>query len=493
VGEEISGKKRDAARPHMLPPRVVIAAPQGHSGKTTVCLALGKALHLRGLSIQPFKKGPDYIDPSWLAAACGRPCYNLDAFLMGEEVLLGSFSRRAMGTDVALVEGAMGLFDGPGPGTEGSTAALSRTLGAPVILVVNASRMTQSVAAMVGGYQHFDPETMVAGVILNQVAGPRHEQKLRDAIEGHCGLPVLGALPKGGESFVSERHLGLIPARESERAEALIEAIYERTQGHLDLEAILRVARSALQSAVPRPERRPRPRTVRYRLGVFYDKAFNFYYPENLEALRDAGADLVFLDALSDRSLPPVDGLYIGGGFPELYCAELEANAALRGEIAAAIEDGMAVYAECGGMMYLSRAITWKGQRCRMVGAIPAEVELTTRPAGHGYVEAEVTADNPLFPRGLKVRGHEFHHSRLVFSERSQLAYTVRRGLGLGDGSDGFFHKHLFAAYTHLHALATPSWAARFVDLAAQGRGRVKSCGGAPETRDAAGAEGTGP
>jgi cobyrinic acid a,c-diamide synthase len=469
-----------------LPPRVVIAAPQGRSGKTTVTLALGRALSRRGLIVQPFKKGPDYIDPSWLSAACSRPCYNLDAFLMGEEVILGSFAERARETDVALVEGAMGLFDGPGPGTEGSTAALSRTLGAPVILVINASRMTQSVAAMVSGYQHFDPETRVAGVILNRVSGPRHEQKLRAAVEGGCGLPVLGAIPKEDESFVSERHLGLIPARESESAETLVEAVYERARDHLDLEAILRVARSARASAHGGLEKRTRPCPRRCRIGVFYDRVFNFYYPENLEALREAGADLVFLDALGDRSLPPLDGLYLGGGFPELYCGELEANGDLRGEIAAAIEAGMAVYAECAGMMYLCRAITWKGRRCRMAGVIPAEVELSARPAGHGYVEAEVSADNPLFPRGLKVRGHEFHHSRLVFSERPQLAYTVHRGHGLGHGSDGFFYKHLFASYTHLHALASPSWAERFAGLAARVRGDGKGLGGAPEAQRAA-------
>lgn len=492
MGKETSARKRDVARPLDFPPRVVIAAPQGRSGKTTVSLALGRALSRRGLSIQPFKKGPDYIDPSWLSAACGRPCYNLDAFLMTDAVLLGSFAERAQGVDMALVEGAMGLFDGPGPGMEGSTAALARALAAPVILVINASRMTQSVAAMVAGYQHFDPATTVAGVILNQVSGPRHEQKLRAAIEGHCAIPVLGAIPKERESFVTERHLGLIPARESEKAEALVEAIHERTREHLDLEAILRVARSARPSSHAGIEKQPRPGARRCRIGVFFDRAFNFYYPENLEALRDAGADLVFIDAVCDRSLPSVDGLYIGGGFPELYCGELEANAGLRGEVAAAVETGMAVYAECAGMMYLCRAITWKGRRCRMAGVIPAEVELSARPAGHGYVEAEVSADNPLFPLGLKVRGHEFHHSRLLFSEEPRLAYTVQRGQGLGHGADGFFYKHLFASYTHLHALATPSWAERFVALAAGAEAHAKNAGGAPETRGAGAAKGVG-
>ena len=468
-----------------LPARVVIAAPQGRSGKTTVSLAIGRALAGIGLSVQPFKKGPDYIDPSWLAAACNRPCYNLDAFLMAEEVLLDSFCRRSKGADLALVEGAMGLFDGPGPGIEGSTAGLSVTLRAPVILVINASRMTRSVAAMVAGYQHFDQSTRVAGVILNHVSGQRHERTLRAALEEHCGLPVLGALPKKDESFVSERHLGLIPARESEKAEALVEAICERTREHLDLEAILRLARSAAPCAATIEERQKRPRQVRCRIGVFYDRAFNFYYPENLEALRGEGADLVFIDSLRDRSLPMVDGLYIGGGFPELYSGELEANAGLRGEVAAAIEAGTPVYAECAGMMYLCRAITWKGRRCRMAGVIPAEVELSARPAGHGYVEAEVSAPNPLFPKGLKVKGHEFHHSRLVFSERPCFAYTVTRGHGMGGGADGYVYKNLFASYTHLHALGTPSWAPGFAGLASKAKGRTQARRGGGKEKQA--------
>jgi len=449
-----------------LPPRVVIAAPQGRSGKTTVSVAIGKALHSRGIRVQPFKKGPDYIDPSWLAAACGSPCYNLDAHLMGEETVKRSFAERAGGADIALVEGAMGLFDAPGEGTEGSVAALARTLEAPVILVVNASRMTRSVAAMVGGYQHFEPGTRIAGVILNHVSGSRHEQKLRSAIKEYCGIPVLGAVAKETNSFVSERHMGLVPAAESEEAQDLIEAIHGRTRDSLDLDGILEVARSAPARSFEVVAGRGRPGKVRCRIGVFYDRVFNFYYPENLEALRGEGADLAFVDSLADRSLPPVDGLYIGGGFPELHCEGLEANVSLRREVASAIEAGMAVYAECAGMMYLSRAIVWEGRRYPMVGVIPAEVELSARPSGHGYVEAEVVRANPFFAKGLKVLGHEFHHSRLAFEAPAEFAYAVRRGHGITGRSDGFLHKNLFASYTHLHALSSPFWAEGFVSLA---------------------------
>ena len=447
-----------------LPPRVVIAAPQGRSGKTTVSIAIGRALRARRVRVQPFKKGPDYIDPSWLAAACGLPCYNLDAYLMGDDGVMRSFAARAAGASLALVEGAMGLFDAPGEGPEGSVAALARLLGAPVILVVNTSRMTRSIAAMVGGYQTFEPETRIAGVILNQVSGARHEEKLREAIRRYCGIPVVGALARQTAGYVTERHLGLVPAAESEEAESIIEAVWERTRDGLDLRAIMEIATSATEAAFDIPEAEAgRTRDARCRIGVIRDRAFNFYYPENLEALGAAGADLVFIDSLADAALPKIDGLYIGGGFPELHAEGLEANVSLRREIASAVEAGMAVYAECAGLMYLSRSIAWKGKRYPMVGVIPARVELSDRPAGHGYIDAEVVRENPFFPVGARVRGHEFHHSRLVFDGPAEFAYRIRRGHGITGKSDGFLYKNLFASYAHLHALASPFWAEGFV------------------------------
>lgn len=452
-----------------LQPRFVIAAPQGRSGKTTTAIAIGRGLRERGVIVQPFKKGPDFIDPSWLSAACGRSCYNLDAFLMGEELVMQSFTTRCTGADVAMVEGAMGLFDGPGPGAEGTVAALARNLGAPVILVVNAARMTRSIAAMVSGYQHFEPDTNIAGVVLNHVAGSRHEAKLTAALREHCGIPVLGALPKEGPGYMAERHLGLVPAKEDGRAEGVIESVYRQTKDRIDLEGILALARKATAtSSEGLMGRAARP--VSCSIGVFYDRAFNFYYPENLEALKREGADVVLIDSLHDRALPDIDGLYIGGGFPELHAKELQANDALKDQVRARIEAGMPVYAECGGMMYLSRGITWKGERCEMVGAIPAEIELSGRPAGHGYVEVEVIASNPFFEKGQRLRGHEFHHSRLAFSAAPQFAYSVMRGHGVNGRSDGFIYKNLFAAYMHVHALGVPGWAPAFVARAEEFR-----------------------
>ncbi len=467
-----------------LPPRFVIAAPQGRSGKTTAAIAIGRGLRERGIKVRPFKKGPDFIDPSWLSAACGRTCYNLDAFLMGEDLVMRSFAGRCEGADVAMVEGAMGLFDGPGPGTQGTVAALARDLGAPVILVVNASRMTRSIAAMVGGYQHFEPDTNIAGVVLNHVAGSRHEAKLTAALREHCGIPVLGALPKEGPGHMAERHLGLVPVKEDERAEAVIESVYQRTKDHIDPEGILEVARKAtVKSCEGLMERAAKPMSCT--IGVFYDRAFNFYYPENLEALREEGAQVVLIDSLYDRALPDIDGLYIGGGFPELHAKELEANDALRHRVGAQIDAGMPVYAECGGMMYLSRGITWKGARYEMVGAIPAETELSERPAGHGYVEAEVVASNPFFEKGQRLRGHEFHHSRLTFSGTPQYAYSVMRGHGVNGRSDGFFYNNLLAAYMHVHALGVPGWAPAFAARAEEYRRLQRGTGAGAQLKHA--------
>ena len=452
-----------------LPPRFVIGAPKGRSGKTTISIAIGRALRKRGLSIQPFKKGPDYIDPSWLNLACGRDCYNLDGFLMPDEMVSASFAKRSRNVDIALVEGAMGFFDSLTDDGKGSVAWLARTIAAPVILVVNAERMTRSVAALVSGYQHFEPGTNVAAVILNHVSGSRHEAKLKDAIERHCGIPVLGAVPVDPRLRIVERHLGLVPSGENAQAERVVEVICSKVASHLDLDAIVTVAKQAPKHSIPDAVSDP-GETPLIPIGVIIDRAFSFYYPENLEALRKAGADLVTINALSDRHFPEVDGLYVGGGFPEVYAKQLEANSGLRGEIGMRIEGGLPTYAECAGLMYLCQGIKWRGTRYEMVGVIPAEVELSRRPAGHGYVEAEVAGDNPWFSSGVALHGHEFHHSRLVPAGPLDFAYRITRGHGIDGRVDGVVYKNLLASYMHLHALGAPEWAHSFVGLASRHR-----------------------
>lgn len=446
-------------------PRFLIAAPQGRSGKTIISIGLCVALRQQGLVVQPFKKGPDYIDPSWLSAAANLPCRNLDLFFMSEEKLLASFQKACHNADLAVIEGAMGLYDGIDPDGRGSSAHLARLLRSPIILVINSARMTRSVAAMVSGYQHFEPDTNIAGIILNNVSGGRHENKLKAAVEHYCGIPVLGIVPRDSNLIITERHLGLIPFKEIFEETTLIERIYHSTKAYLDISGILTVARNA--QAFPQTDTNDSiTKTGTVRIGVMLDRVFTFYYPDNLEALRQDGAELVFIDSLHDQNLHDINGLYIGGGFPELYLEDLEANVNLRHEIAEAIINGLPVYAECAGLMYLCHGIRQKNRLYQMVGIIPTEAEICTRPQGHGYTVVEVANDNPWFPVGTTLRGHEFHYSKLRDIASLRFAYRMERGHGINGHVDGIVYNNVFASYTHLHALGTPGWSESFVSLA---------------------------
>ena len=464
---------------------LLISAPQGHSGKTTVTVGLCYGLRQRGLSIQPFKKGPDYIDPSWLSLVTGRHCRNLDLFLIPKDKLINSFRRACHGADMAIIEGAMGLYDGMDSVDHGTTAEVARLLDAPVLLVVNTVRMTGSIAAMVSGYQHFQEDTRVAGVVLNYVSGSRHERKLREAVEQHCGIPVVGSIPKHDGLRIEERHLGLIPSLESNEAESSVERIGEKISSCFDLDRILAIPQSStwaqrfpkgeegedrFSSRTGDAKRTINGQVERVRVGVLRDQAFNFYYPENFEALEEAGAEVLSINSFKD-GLPRVDGLYIGGGFPEFFLEELERNRSLRKDIANAVEAGLPVYAECAGLMYLCRTISWKGRSYEMVGVIPSDVQLSKKPQGHGYIVADVVGENSFFPIGLTLRGHEFHHSSLDNSEDLRFVYRIQRGQGMSGNKDGIVHKNVFASYVHLHALGTPEWAKGFVSLMRKERG----------------------
>jgi len=456
------------------PPCLVIAAPQGRSGKTTVTLGLCAALAARGLIVQPFKKGPDYIDPSWLSEAASRPCRNLDPFLMGKETVETAFLLGSAGADIAIIEGAMGLYDGFDLEGTGSTAALARWLDAPILLVVNAQRITRSIAALVKGYQAFEPGTRIVGVILNNVARERHQAMLTQAIEKYCGIPVVGVLPRAESLAIPDRHLGLIPRAENETLVPAIAAARDVVTQNFDIEKILALARAAS----PHWNRQVAPRRLENqesiaRIGVVRDRAFTFYYPENLEALQTAGAELIFIDSLHDAHLPALDGLYIGGGFPEIFAEELQSNVSLRREIRVAIENDLPVYAECGGLMYLARSLAWGEHRAEMVGALPCDVEMTGQPQGHGYVELNVVGENPFFARGAQLRPHEFHNSRVISLDETHLAFRLARGRGIARQRDGIVYKNVLAAYTHLHALATPEWAPAFVARAARHRSKI--------------------
>ena len=449
--------------------RLFVSAAHKSSGKTTLCIGLAAALRRRGETVQPYKKGPDYIDPLWLGLAAGRPCFNLDPYLSGADEIRAEFAQRMRGASLGLVEGNKGLYDGLALDGSNSNAALAATLGTPVVLVIDARGMTRGIAPLILGFQAFDPNIRIAGVILNQLGGARHEAKLRAVIAHYTGVPVLGAVQTNERLTIVERHLGLVPSNEAEAARGRVDAIADLIAAQVDLDALRAVAASASPfAAVAAPRAHPAAPAGRLRVGIARDAAFGFYYPGDLEALREAGAELVFFDALRDRRLPPVDALFIGGGFPETRLDALAANAELRAELRGAIEAGLPTYAECGGLMLLARSIEWNGRRAEMAGALPADIVMHARPVGRGYVNLRETAHPwPAGTPGSLVRAHEFHYSSVEnLAPETRFAYTVERGYGIDGRHDGIVHKNLLASYAHLRDVGGQHWTRRFVAFA---------------------------
>jgi cobyrinic acid a,c-diamide synthase len=451
-------------------PAVLISAAHKSSGKTTLTVGLAAAFVARGLAVQTFKKGPDYIDPMWLARASGRDCFNLDPYLMADAEIASTLARHSAGADLALVEGNKGLYDGLALDGSNSNAALARTLGLPVVLVLDVRGMTRGIAPLILGYQAFDRELRIAGVILNQVGGSRHEAKLRAVVEHYTDVPVLGAVGHDARLAMPERHLGLRPAAECDQAATTVREFGAIIGAQVDLDRLRAVAARVGERPAPAPPARHRahagPTHRPVRIGIARDKAFAFYYPDDLAALEAAGARLVPFDTLRDAHLPAVDGVFIGGGFPEMFMDELQANASLRQELRQAIDAGLPVYAECGGLMYLARSITWNGQSARMVGAIPGDAVMQARPVGRGYVHLRETAAHP-WPsvgNGPELRAHEFHYSSLEnLAPGLAKAYCVTRGHGLDGQHDGIVHRNLLASYAHQRCVGANTWPARFV------------------------------
>ncbi len=443
-----------------------ISAAHKSSGKTTVTLGLCRALRNRGLAVQAFKKGPDYIDPIWHGLAAGKPSYNLDFRLMERPEIDALYARHAGNADIAIVEGNKGLYDGMDLEGRDSNAALAKQLDLPVILVVDTIGITRGVAPLLLGYQAFDRNVKIAGVILNKVGGPRHEEKLRQVIARYTNLPILGAIHKDPRLAIEERHLGLVPGNESDEAERRIEAIAQAITEQVDLEALLAVAAKA-PPARPQPEMRPsRPGSDKpVRIAIARDRAFGFYYQEDIDSLISAGAELLPVDCLKDAALPQADGLIIGGGFPESFIAELSANQPLREDIRHAAEAGLPVFAECGGLMYLSRSIAWGERKGDMVGLIPGDTVMGPRPVGRGYASLEPTDSAPLDSSGQgEIPAHEFHHSHLEnLPDGLTYAYKVARGHGIDGRNDGFIHHNLLAAYCHRRGSGPRGWITPFL------------------------------
>ncbi len=442
---------------------LLISAAWRSSGKTTIATGLIAGLAGRGLAVQPFKKGPDYIDPQWLGLAAGRACRNLDLHLQGEAEVAEHWARHASGCDVAVVEGNLGLHDGLDLEGSDSNAALARKLQLPVVLVLNARGMARGAAALLHGLATFDPTIRVAGVILNRISGARHEGKLRAAIERYTRIPVLGAIGEDPRLGVVERHLGLVPAVEVEDARARIAAMREAVCAGVDVDAILAIARTA--APVPAAPPAPPVPAARLRIGIARDRAFGFYYADDLDAFREAGAELVEVDTLHDRGLPAVDGLFIGGGFPEVLAAELAANRDFRADLRRAIEQGLPVHAECGGLMYLARSLSWRGQTWEMVGALPADVVMHAKPVGKGYVRLVETAEHPWGAgEGTVVRAHEFHYSTLAHADPGlRYAFLMERGEGADGRRDGIVHRNVLATYAHQRSVGGNDWVRRFL------------------------------
>ena len=447
-----------------------VSAAHRSSGKTTVAIGLCRAFRERGLRVQPFKKGPDFIDPLWLGLAAGRPCCNLDFHTMGRDEISTAFAGDIQGCDLGLIEGNVGLYDSTDLQGANSNAALAKQLGAPVVLVIDCQGMARGIAPLLLGYRAFDPDLHIAGVVLNKVGSSRHASNLIQAVEHYTDLPVLGVLPRDESLTIAERHLGLMPSNESEEAEAWIGRIHRRVADRLDLDRIFALAEGAIapqSSAAPARPAAGLPAEPRVRIGIARDAAFGFYYPDDLRALAAGGAELVPFSPVDDPEPPAVDALFLGGGFPEFRMAELEANRTMREGIADLIARGAPVYAECGGLMYLCRGLRWGEERRAMVGALAAEVQMQARPQGRGYVSLRETDAFP-WPgpamAGRRVQAHEFHHSMVVAPDPHwSYAYEVLRGVGIDGRSDGVVQGNLLASYAHLRDVGGLNWTGRFL------------------------------
>ncbi len=463
-------------------PRLVLAALKGGAGKTLITMGILRAMIRKGLIVAPFKKGPDYIDAGWLGLAARRVCFNLDAYMTSPEQVIDSFVKNSYSSDIAVIEGNRGIFDGVNAQGTFSTAELAKLINAPTIIIVDVTKVTRTVAAFVLGCKLLDPDLSLEGIILNRVAGTRHETVVRDAVEYYCGIPVIGAIPKLSLADFPQRHLGLIPLYEHPRAEEFVDTSADIVSKYINLDVCAQTAQSAADlvaedPSLPQPK--PWPKHSGLRIGVIRDSSFQFYYPENLEALQNTGASLIELNALQDRVLPSLDALYIGGGFPETHAERLSSNKAFKNSVMDAAKSGLPIYAECGGLIYLCRKLHVDNHVYPMVGVFPIDATLHRRPQGHGYIEVKAVRKNPFYPIGTSVRGHEFHYSSVsgVAQEKgSYYCLEVIRGHGFDGKIDGICIYNCFGTYVHVHANGTPSWSKGILDAAekfSKKRGRM--------------------
>ena len=457
-------------------PRLTIGAATSGTGKTLFTSLLGRLLSKKGFRVQPFKCGPDYIDPSYHSLACGNICRNLDTRLLNEDTVLELFYRQAAAADISLIEGVMGLFDGAGALDErGSTSHLSKLLKSPVILLLDVSSMARSAAAIALGYRDFDPGVEIAGFILNRVASPRHEEMVRKAVESRTGLPVLGAVPRSKTLSMPERHLGLVPAWEGDEVLSFLDNNIEMLEQSIDLNAIVDAARSAPKLPEPKPVVFSSPASPRLspadpptaRIAYAWDRAFHFYYEDNLDLLRYKGAELVRFSPIEDPGLPDnIDGIYIGGGYPELFTDQLSTNSSMLNELRRASKSGMPVWAECGGLMYLSESITgFDGTTTAMAGIVPGRTVMKKGLRALGYYTGVLKHDSWMGKAGARLTGHVFHWSEMTDVPKDlppQLSLKKDNGTAV-DLEDGFLVNNTWAGYMHIHFASDPKIVDNFI------------------------------
>lgn len=440
----------------------IVAGTHSSVGKTTIAIGLMAALRKRGIVIQPFKTGPDYIDPGYHKTVCGRPSYNLDTWMMGVDAVKRTFTKAMQSADIGIIEGVMGLFDGKdGRDEQGSTAHIAKILKLPVILIVDARSMARSAGALVYGYERFDPGVKIAGVIFNRVGSVRHYEMLKDAVEAKCKARALGYIPRDEDIIIPERHLGLEMIDEavnSEQWSVVRKRLIKLSERFININGILKlISQYRIQKLPLSLTTDHSPLTTR--IAVAVDNAFCFYYQENLDMLKQLGAKLVSFSPLKDKRLPEnINGIYLGGGYPELYARRLEANKALRKEIRAFADKGLPIYAECGGLMYLGKGLKdFKGKKYEMAGVFPWVSRMLEKRMSLGYREVRIIDGCPFLNKGQKIRGHEFH-----YSEIDEPPHRIKRVYQF-TGKEGYLYKNTLASYVHLHFASNPKFAEGFV------------------------------
>ena len=453
------------------PKALMIAGLAGGSGKSVVSVGLTAAFAAKGYRVVPFKKGPDYIDAGWLKLAARHNCYNLDQYLMDDDAIQLSLHEHSSGSDLVIVEGNRGLYDGVNVEGGFSTAELAISLDIPVLLVVNCTKTTRTIAALVLGCLQLDKRLDICGVVLNHIANNRQREIITEAVEKYTGVPVLGIIPRLKRDIFPMRHLGMIPHQEYHGSDEALGFLSELVAENIDLARVESLMEPLEHTDRCYGDAHPIDRKVK--VGVLQDAAFQFYYSENLEALETAGAALISINALTEKELPEIDGLYIGGGFPETSARELSANEGFRRSVREAAERGMPIYAECGGLIYLGESIVLDDIEYDLAGVFPIRFGMSKKPQAHGYSTFRVEKDNPFYQLGTQVKGHEFRYSTVISfkGDIRDLTLKMERGTGFLAGYDGLCHKNTLAMYTHIHAAGTPDWASSFVDRCLRAKG----------------------